>query len=83
MLGAVAQGGICRAGDSFDRFCWGWQLLAQLANERNDPPLLAGPPIYIFHLLECLSSLVEYWIEAPGLRSFDSTVKRRFPLHGV
>ena len=44
-LVAVAPRGTCQAGGSSDGFCRGWQLLAELANEKNSLFLLAIPPI--------------------------------------
>jgi len=53
-LGAVAPRGTCQAGGSSGGFCRGWQLLAELANEKNRLFLFAIPPIYVSGLLEYL-----------------------------
>jgi hypothetical protein len=49
-LGAIAQGRICRADGSSGGFCRGWQLAAEVANERNGPFFPGTPPFYVFRL---------------------------------
>jgi hypothetical protein len=45
-MGAVAHEGICQADGSSDGFCQGWQLVAEVANEKNTLFFPGTPLIY-------------------------------------
>jgi len=78
VLGAVAQRGTCQAGGSSSGFCWGWQLLAELANEQKNCLFShAGQPIYVFRSPGCLGSLGEYCVAVLSPRLLNQIAKHR------
>ena len=63
------------AGGSSGGLCRGWQLFAELANEKNGLFSRVGQPIYVFRLLECLGSPEEYCIAILVPRLFHLILK--------
>jgi hypothetical protein len=54
-LAAVVHGGICQAYGSSGGFCQGWQLVAEVANEKNTLFF----PVHLIY---------EFWLETPTRR---------------